>query len=246
MITEPMVESKSNLTFIDHSVSSEIKREGFGLDPYGIQSWLHCRRIVPEDATILCFCDETPWQAIGSETFSTRAFCTYATKTDIKDCRFLLKALVGMNPSGQQKVWTSRRNMLMQMGIGVSQWFSCSSATITEPYYEYGHDTFFKLGFLSALAEVAGLLDGLGFRTLDYISDMRSDGHSLYYIDFGFDLGEPSETVTSHALNRLRSFCQDHDETVPESIYESAQVVSRRYPISILRSQGETPGYYHG
>jgi len=69
-----------------------------------------------------------------------------------------------------------------------------------EDYYPY---TFEKIDF-NKLLEIGWKLDMLGFTTLSFLNDIRADeNNNPFYIDFGFDLGEPSPMQKECAKNNL-------------------------------------------
>jgi hypothetical protein len=74
---------------------------------------------------------------------------------------------------------------------------------------------------LQGLARIAALLDRNGFMTLSFTEDIRCDGAAPYYIDFGFDLGEPSRHPSSRAFEELSRFCIANDAQFPRATYES-------------------------
>ena len=86
--------------------------------------------------------------------------------------------------------WTRRRNILAETGVPVSNWYSTSKGTIYEDFYPFTAKE--KVNF-ETLLTIGQKLDFLGFTTLKFIDDIRADKKGQpYYIDFGFDLGEPS------------------------------------------------------
>ena len=203
------------------SVSSEIERQGCELDPHGIALWLSTNGIMPASADLLGYVDQSPWR-LGGETAVCWASARYVTDARTIERGFVLKSLVGLLPHLQERTWRERRSLLHSMGIPVSQWYSCSSAMIVEPHYPFGRDSFAQLDVLPELARIAALLDAHGFAPIDYIDDLRSDGDTLYYVDFGFDLGSPSSAPKSLAHRTLTKFCGANALAFPVEAYRSA------------------------
>jgi hypothetical protein len=172
---------------------------------------------MPPDATLLGYEDKTEWARAGSETYLCRGFARYQHNDHKCTVHFVVKALVGMFPLEQEKNWARRRKLLQSLGIPVSHWFCHFDALILEPYYEYGEESFVQLGLVEDLGPIGAILDRNGFVTLNFIADLRSDGVSLYYTDFGSDLGEPGTHPCDHARRELGRFCARHGIRVPES-----------------------------
>lgn len=215
------VEPKIHL--LESAASHEMIKPG-NLSPAAlIENWLKDHHVIPFESLLLEYVDEEQWFRSGSETYLARASAKYLLPQDHENTitvPFVLKALVGLFPSAQADKWRTRRNMLQQIGISVSNWFDLYDATIVEPFYPYGKDSFNNPAYLPDLVRIASLLDSHGYRTLSFLSDLRSNGEQLFYIDFGFDLGEPDTNITSdNAKRTLQEFCQKNHLEFPDRLY---------------------------
>lgn len=93
-----------------------------------------------------------------------------------------------------------RREILKRNGIPVSFWYHYADATIFEDFYP---NTASEVSFEKILY-IGNKLDKLGFTTLKFTDDIRADKNgNPFFIDFGFDLGEPSSKFTISAKNYL-------------------------------------------
>ena len=188
---------KVQLTIINNGASSEITKQGYSLDEKGITDWLIAKNIIPDKSDLLAYSDLTPWTRTGGETYST----VFEFSTGETTKRIIIKAIVTMFPEKSLLDWTRRRKLLAENGIPVSNWYFASEATIYEDFYPFAAKE--KVEF-EALLSVGHKLDSLGFTTLKFIDDIRADKDgNPYFIDFGFDLGEPSKDKSTSAKERL-------------------------------------------
>ncbi len=103
--------------------------------------------------------------------------------------------------------WTRRRKILAEKRIPVSNWHFTSDATIYEDFYPFTAKE--KVEF-ETLLSIGYKLDSLGFTTLKFVDDIRADEDgNPYFMDFGFDLGEPSRDKTSSAKEYLTNVFPD-------------------------------------
>jgi len=188
---------KFQIKIIDKSASSEIIKQGYSLNEKGIADWLIGRNIVSNEAKLVSYSDLTAWTRKGGETYSTVfEFTTTETTKQI-----IIKAIVTMFPEKSLLDWTRRRKILNDNGVPVSNWYFASEGTIYEDFYPFTAKE--KVDFESLLT-IGQKLDVLGFTTLKFIDDIRADGNgNPYFIDFGFDLGEPSDNKVSSAKEYL-------------------------------------------
>ncbi len=188
---------KFQIATINNGSSSEITRQGYSLDENGIADWLIDKNIMSDKSDLLAYSDLTSWTRTGGETFSTVfEFSTAETTKQI-----IIKAIVTLLPEKSLLDWSRRRNILAESDIPVSNWYSASDATIYEDFYPFTAKE--KVAFETVLS-IGHKLDSLGFATLKFIDDIRADKDgNPYFIDFGFDLGEPSDDKTSSAREYL-------------------------------------------
>ncbi|MFH1420399.1 MAG: nucleoside-diphosphate kinase [Candidatus Aenigmatarchaeota archaeon] len=126
--------------------------------------------------------------------------------------KFVAKVCTNLNPAKRMVELLDRRTILSQQGVNVPYVYGCDSGTIYEEYIEHDLIEYLKHNLLQrekvipALRKTARILDANGFRPLDFLRDCRTDGEYVYYIDFGFDLGEPSNESTDIAEKQLKKF----------------------------------------
>ena len=188
---------KFQIATINNGASSEITKQGYSLDEKGITDWLINKNIILNKSDLLVYSDLTPWMRTGGETYSTVfEFSTAETTKQI-----IIKAIVTMFPEKSLLDWARRRNILAENDIPVSNWYFASDATIYEDFYPF---TAKEMVAFETLLSIGHKLDLLGFATLKFIDDIRADQNgNPYFIDFGFDLAEPSEDKTSSAKGYL-------------------------------------------
>ncbi|HMS28210.1 MAG TPA: hypothetical protein PKD32_00020 [Saprospiraceae bacterium] len=180
---------------LEKSISAEIGKK-FTLDRDGISQWLLNKNLIGNNECVICFTDLKPWTRTGGETYST----VFEFETTERRRKIFVKAIVTQNPEKSLQDWTRRRNLLKKNNIPTSNWYWSGEATIFEEYYP--HDN--KLCDPLLLMEIGYQLDKLGFTTLKFIDDIRCDvNHQPYYVDFGFDLGEPSQHPQMSAFNHF-------------------------------------------
>ena len=181
---------------IDKGASTEITRENFLLNQQGITNWLRSKSIISDNETLSSFQDLMPWTRTGGETYST----SFEFSTDKQSKQIFIKAIVTTSPEKSLHDWKRRREILMRNGIAVSHWYHHSNASIIEDFYP---NTSSSVDFMKILT-IANKLDKLGFTTLKFSDDIRADKNgNPFFIDFGFDLGEPSDKINTAAKEYL-------------------------------------------
>jgi hypothetical protein len=185
------------IQIIDKGASSEIIRQGYELNADGITKWLVGKKIIEQNDRLLNYIDLSPWRRAGGETYYT----DFQITTNKKTSHIVVKSLVTMFPERSLQDWARRRNILAGIGIPVSNWYWYGEAAIIEDFYNFSAKE--KVSF-NTLLWIGFKLDSLGFPSLNFIDDIRADGGGKpYYIDFGFDLGEPSGVRTAYAKRCL-------------------------------------------
>lgn len=197
---------------VEKGASTEIIKDNFSLDQQGITNWLKNRNIISDNEILSNFQDIMPWTRTGGETYCS----SFEFSTDIQSKQILIKAIVTTSPEKSLLDWARRREILMRNGIAVSHWYHHSAATIFEDFYP---NTSSDVDFDKVLS-IGHKLDQLGFATLKFSDDLRADKEgNPFFIDFGFDLGEPSETVKMSAKEYLlRQFPDKQNEI--NKVYE--------------------------
>lgn len=186
-----------DITRIDKGISADIEKKGIVLNQDGLTEWLKSKNLIKKDEILLSFNDIQSWQRTGGETYST----IFNFKTDKQEQSIVVKAIVTTNPEKSLIDWTNRRAILAGNNISVSHWFWTGEATIYEPFYPNKSD---KTKDFNTLIQTAFILDKLGFTTLKFLDDILCDKDGKpFYIDFGFDLGEPSQTMKTSAKEHM-------------------------------------------
>lgn len=182
---------------IDKGITADIEKMGIALNQNGLSEWLKSKNIIADNETLFSFNDFQPWQRTGGETYST----IFNFKTDKQQNTIIVKAIVTTNPEKSLIDWANRRTILANNKISVSNWFWIGEATIYEQFYPKKAD---ETKDLKILIQIAYKLDKLGFTTLKFLDDILCDKDgNPFYIDFGFDLGEPSQTIKTTAKEHL-------------------------------------------
>jgi len=192
---------------LEGGISAEIAKKST-LDREGVSEWLLRRKLIDNNEYLTFFTDLQPWTRTGGETYSA-IFEFASTK---KLMKIFVKAIVTYNPEKSLLDWTRRRNLLKENKIPVSNWYWFGEATIFEQYYPNEGTACNPL----SLIKIGCKLDKLGFTTLKFIDDIRCDEkNNPYFVDFGFDLGEPSYLGKKAAFDYFISkYPQLHNEII--------------------------------
>lgn len=202
---------------IPEGISADLITKGLELNKEGFLVWLRNKALIHDNEDIKSFEDLTPWTRTGGETFST----TFSFSTNNATYYLIAKAIVTLNPEKSLLDWTRRRDILLTNKIPVSKWYWTGEATIIETYYPKTH---FDTTYFTDLIGIAYTLDKLGFTTLKFLDDLRCDGNGKpYYIDFGFDLGEPSDNFTTHSRDYLIKIYPSRQNEI-EMFYKKMQI----------------------
>lgn len=194
------------IEIIDKGASTEVTRENYTLDQNGITKWLQTKKIISKHDILLNYKDLTPWTRTGGETYGT----SFEIRTNNQKKQIFIKALVTLLPEKSLLDWFRRREILEKNGISVSFWYHYADATIFEEFYPYSSN---KVPFEEILY-IGYKLDMLGFSTLKFTDDIRADKNGKpFFVDFGFDLGEPSNIKTTNAKKYLlENYPEKRDE----------------------------------
>jgi hypothetical protein len=206
-----------NITTIDKGITADILEKGLALDKQGVSTWLKDKSLLQGNEELNSFQDLTAWTRTGGETYST----VFSFSTDKGTYNLIAKAIVTTHPEKSLLDWTRRRKILLDNHIPVSTWLWTGEATIIEPFYP---KDFTETANFDDLIKIGFLLDKLGFTTLKFLDDLRcnKDGKP-YYIDFGFDLGEPSENIKASAKEYLIKMYPNKQNLV-EEFYKGQQI----------------------
>lgn len=186
----------SEFSFHDSGASSEITRLGYPLTSIGIEAYLKDLTCLPVAASLLSYCDVGPWGAGGAESYLARFNVCYSIAGCELNSAFVMKALISAG-GGKLHYWARRREILSAHHVPVSRWYWADQGMIVEDFYPLSH----AHAPLQQLKLIATALDSLGFRCLSFLRDILCDEFgNPYYVDFGFDLGEPGSQFSDSAM----------------------------------------------
>lgn len=204
----------SVLVLKEKGASSEIKRNGFELTLNGIEKWLLSKNIIDRHEKLSAYHDLNEWHKAGGETYSA----IFAVKTDRSMAEYIIKAITTMNPEEGLKNWVRRRKILEENNVSVSKWYWFGEGIIVEQFYPYD---FKKFKDFNALVKMSHSIDKLGFASLKFLDDVRCDENgNPFYVDFGFDLGEPKSLASNQCINALKGEFPERSEEI-ETILKS-------------------------
>ena len=149
--------------------------------------------IDPSKEELVSYSDLSPWRRGGVETYIADSVITISHGNENQIRHFIAKALISTasKPSDRVYDWLSRRNDLIQLGIKTPYLYSHLNGTIYEEFIDtqINHTHLQQIPIIIELARIAAILDMEGYPTLNFINDLRIKSETIYYIDFGFDLG---------------------------------------------------------
>lgn len=206
-----------NISTIDKGLAESLKKEFKTED---ISLCLLKVGVLKEGEVLQAYHDISAWQRGGAETYNTVATITVKEH----ERKFIAKALVSMvtKPEQQLANWSSRRTIIQQLGIKTPKLFAELNGVIYEEFIDnnFSLDSNLQKTILEQLAFIAGQLDRKGFTTLSFINDIRLKDTTLYYVDFGSDLGEPSQDKKDSAIKLLMSKLTNEQLSVVRPIYD--------------------------
>lgn len=193
----------NRFSLLPTGLSEEFLRLGVGdTTEERLQDGLTKRNILQQGEKLAGLSDCTAWRQGGAETYIADSIVQVESNQN-EDRHVIAKALfsLGSPPEIQLKSWMKRRKILTGLNIRVPHLYSASDGAIYEEFIEseLDPDCFTMQNLIRELAQIAATLDDCGFMTLHFLSDLRRRNDQLFYIDFGFDLGDPGETVTDRA-----------------------------------------------
>lgn len=199
--------SKCVVELIDKGVLTLLKHKNYSIDQKGITEWLMDLKIISTNEVLLTFNDILPWQRTGAETYGT----SFKFSTDKQEKQIFVKAIVTLFSEKGLKDWAKRRIFLSKNGIPVSNWYYHGDSIIIEDFYS---KSALEVVSFEKILEIGYKLDQLGFTTLKFLDDIRADDYgNPFFVDFGFDLGEPSEIHKTSAKEFLiKKFPQSETE----------------------------------
>lgn len=170
------------------------------------------------------------WRRGGAETFVAAAKITTSSKTIF--CLGKAFITLGSLPERRVEIINERRNVFQNLNIPVPQLYGVNRGTLYEEYID--EDLSSNLSKISdnclrMIGKVGALLDKHGYRPSNFLQDMRysESKDSVYYVDFGSDLGEPSTTPTSNCLEKIRvSFHKEALREIEEAYQQATETFS--------------------
>ena len=187
--------------FLPKGLSGEFLRIGTGATHHERleDALLQCqiRQITQE---VLAFQDVTEWHRGGAESYIADSTVLFA---DGREHHVLAKALVASGPfiDNMLDSWTKRRTLLEMIGVRVPRLYCVREGVFFEEFIDepFLGDVPLLDSYRNQLASIAAKLDAWGFNTLCFTADLRIKNTNLYYVDFGFDLGDPSAGISNSA-----------------------------------------------
>lgn len=174
----------------EKGASTEIKSEGFPLTIEGVSQWLESKNILKQSDTLLKYADFESWARSGGETYRCSFAIQYIREGQTENKIINIKAIVLIPVEKTLVDWKRRRDVLIKNRVPVSNWYWSGKGIIIEDFYPLEYTA--TKNFVD-LVQIAYILDKLGFSCLKFLDDIRCDLEGKpYYIDFGFDLGEPN------------------------------------------------------
>lgn len=190
--------------FLTKGASTEIKQNGFLLNHAGIQQWLVSKNIISDKYRLVEYIDLEEWHQAGAETYTCSFEIKVITETEALSLCVLVKAIMSLLPTRRLFDWARRRSVLSESAIPVSNWYWHGKGTIIEEFYPNDYTKVHELGDIESIAVK---LDSLGFECLSFLRDIRCDAKGRpFYVDFGFDLGEPSSVKKKCAVKQFQDY----------------------------------------
>ena len=213
----PRHEESNEFDLLESGLSAELMRIGIG-DSQAERLRIGLIRIgvMEESESLLGLRDQSAWHRGGGETFVADSIARivdrsqkYSTDAPYDERHVIAKALVsfGTTPEVMMSSWLRRRTILTSLQIPVPRLFGAFQGTLYEEFIEdeLSPESLLVTEVLEELGRIAAVLDRAGFATLSFMADLRRREKKLYYIDFGFDLGEPGNAPSSNAKSQLES-----------------------------------------
>ncbi len=190
--------------------------------------------IVPEHMSLSHITAQHGWTRGGWETYAL-PFSVHMTDkngTEKVEQKLLFKACTPLpGPIPLLKVfdsWLARRKLLETRGVSTPKLCKAYKAVVLEEFVEYHlSDAIMRMNdrlpILNELGRSVGIVAQLGFRPPgNIISDVRSRGRDVVFIDFGYDLG-PSKLPP--------------DEKIVVNIMEETVASLMLWPISFTEAE---------
>ncbi len=205
-----------------------------------LENALKSLKLVKADETLLDFQEIYGWKKGGDETYIAAARLEISDGQSRTKRAFISKAIVSFQIDERIKSMMKRRQHLEQIGILTPEVFSIYSGCINQAFIPLSCDDALKnptLERLKQLARIAAKLDLAGYTTLNFVRDLRSDELNWFYVDFGFDLGEPGQDRSDTAFVTLQKLISRNLH-----LKRFEEVIKREY--FSLKSEKESSAFY--
>lgn len=208
-------EKSREFVLLESGLSTELMGTGIGESKVErLRSGLVKIGVIDESESLLGLTDRSPWHRGGGETFVSDSVVFVGTGSQEHGeevpggkRHVIAKALVsfGSPPEIMMASWLKRRGILVSLEIPVPRLFGAVEGTLYEEFIddELSPESLLIPEIVAELGRIAAVLDRAGFATLSFMADVRRRETKLYYVDFGFDLGEPSDVPSSNARTQL-------------------------------------------
>lgn len=183
---------------------------------------------------------------VGAEAYLT-AFSVFYKDSNSGSLQTRLiaqKSIVSLgNPEAKAQARVQRLKFLQNQGVRTVEIFGLDGADIFEEYIPDAKKAQegiaviksdrqpqqLRMDLLAQLVQVAAVLDKNGFKILgNFYSDLIFDGKTFYFVDGGWDLGDPNPQISSQEC-KVRLLDEFKNSGLSESIeqmYSQAPVVA--------------------
>jgi hypothetical protein len=173
------------------------------------------------------------WYRSGAETYLFR----FRIRNADGEIPLILKACIvfapGRSIDSVLKSWIERRVLLSNHGVITPKLYAWGNGVLLEEEIPLDLVTALKLPgssleqLLISLSAVGGVVAALRFSPIGLFSDLRSHGDDVVVVDFGQDLGPPSNTRSdpSQLLEDLWNFCSKNDLQISEFLKKKLRTV---------------------
>ena len=178
------------------------------------------------------------WVRGGEESYVATGRLYLSNDEETSQREFVAKAILTIDPDTTIDKMMDRRELLKSQGIKTPTIYSVDEGCIYQQFIPKSvRESVEKIGsdekLLDELVRIGAVLDQKGFKALSYIGDLRTDLQDLYYVDLGFDLGEPGNQATDNSYKSLMKFVESNNELLlPErdlSLEQKKEYVDQKY-----------------
>jgi hypothetical protein len=220
--------SEARIEFLPDGLGEELERLGVGSGrAERVRSRLVDIHILKPDWKLFLYRDQARWERGGAETYVAVALVIGGREDEMHERTFVAKALVPFGTSVEAAVqsWVRTRAHIQSIGIRVPAIYHSDAGTIYEEYIEkpFGPDWFESTPLLQEIGSICARLDAHGYETLSVLGDLRRKDDTVYCVDFGFDLGKPTNVRSTRALEEISAkIPQPFRQTCLDSYHRNA------------------------